>query len=153
MISNSIQKLRNSAPLRSLLQGHSFTLIPLLYRIGHFCSPIVHPREARSRAAHLWKSHDHIDLRLQEQLELLKQLAVHTESIDYPIDKPPVCIGYFYGNDQFPALDAEFLRTMLCHLSTKVLTEVCSGISSLIAAHVNQYILRGALDFSRVQSR
>jgi hypothetical protein len=88
MFSKLIPKLRSSASLRSLLQGHFFTAIPLLYRIGHFYSPIVHHTDARSRAALLWKSHDEmagIDLRPQAQLELLKQLAVHTASI-YPVD-------------------------------------------------------------------
>lgn len=89
MFSKLIQKLRNSAPLRSLLQGHFFTSIPLLYRIGHFYSPIVHPKDATSRVAHLWKRQDEmagIDLRLPAQLELLRQLAIHTESI-YPVDE------------------------------------------------------------------
>ena len=87
MIIKLIQKLRNSAPLRSLLQGHFFTSITLLYRIEHFYSPIVHPEDARSRAAQLWKNHDEmagVDLRAPAQLELLKQLAAHTASIDYP---------------------------------------------------------------------
>lgn len=150
MIPKLIQKLRNSAPLRSFLQGHFFTAIPLLYRIGHFYSPIVHPEDARSRAAHLWKNQDEmagVDLRPQAQLELLKQLAVYTASIDYPKDKPPVGIGYFYSNDQFPALDAEFLHAMLCHLLPKTMVEIGSGFSSLITAHVNQHIFKGALDF------
>lgn len=154
MISKLIQRLRNSAPLRSLLQGHFFTAIPLLYRIGHFYSPIVHPKDATSRAAHLWKSHDEmagIDLRPQAQLELLKQLGVHTASIDYPVDKPMAGNGYFYSNDQFPALDAEFLHTMLCHLSPQTMIEVGSGFSSLITAHVNQKILNGALDFTCIE--
>ena len=154
MISTLIHKLRNSAPLRSLLQGHFITTIPLLYRIGHFYSPIVHPGDARSRAGHLWKRQDAmagVDLQPQVQLELLRQLAAHTASIDYPIDKPPVGIGYFYGNDQFPALDAEFLHTMLCHLAPKTIIEVGSGFSSLITAHVNQHILGGALDFTCIE--
>jgi len=154
MISSLINKLRNSAPLRSLLQGHFITTIPLLYRIGHFYSPIVHPGDARSRATHLWKRQDAmagVDLRPLAQLELLRQLATHTASIDYPIDKPPVGMGYFYGNDQFPALDAEFLHTMLCHLAPKTIIGVGSGFSSLITAHVNQHILGGALNFTCIE--
>jgi hypothetical protein len=150
MMSYLIQKLRNSAPLRSFLQGHFFTSIPLLFRLGHFYSPIVHPKDARSREVHLWKSHDEmsgVDLQPQAQLALLKQLGNHTISIDYPVNKPLTGIGYFYSNDQFPALDAEFLHTMLCHLSPKTMIEVGSGFSSLITAHVNQKILKGALDF------
>lgn len=154
MISKMIQSLRNSGPLRSLLQGHFFTSIPLLYRIGHFYSPIVDPGEARLRAAQLWKSQDEmsgVNLHPEVQLDLLKQLATHTKTINYPINKPEAGAGYYYSNDQFPVLDAEFLHVMLCHLSPRVMIEVGSGFSSLITANVNKNILNDALDFTCIE--
>jgi len=85
MFSKLVNKLRNSARFRSVLQGHFFTSIPLLYRIGHFYSPIVHPEDAKSREEHLWRNRaemEGVELRPQAQLALLNQLAMHAASID-----------------------------------------------------------------------
>ena len=154
LINRLIQKLRNSARLRMLLQGHFLTLIPLLYRIGHFYSPIVSPGEVKARESYLWaktNSMGGIDLRELQQLELLDMLAPFAQTINYPVEKPKAEVGYFYANDQFPVLDAEFLHVFLCHLKPKTMIEVGSGFSSLVSAHVNQLLLGGSLNFTCIE--
>jgi Methyltransferase domain len=151
MFASLMQWLRNSAKLRMLVKGHFLTGIPLLFPIGHFYSPIVNPSEAGKRAAWLWARHDEmggIDLRVNDQLALLERLAPYTSAIHYPIKRDKTQLGYYYANDQFPVLDAEFLHTMLCHLRPKTMIEVGSGFSSLITARVNLNMLDGALDFT-----
>ena len=154
LIDRLIHRLRNSARLRMLLQGHFLTSIPLLYRIGHFYSPIVNPKEVKAREKNLWanpKSMGGVDLREQQQLELLDALAPYAATINYPVAKSEAEVGYFYANDQFPVLDAEFLHMFLCHLKPKTMIEVGSGFSSLVSAHVNQRLMGGSLDFTCIE--
>ena len=148
------EKCLNSAKLHTLLKVHFLTTIPLLFRIGHFYSPIVNPREIKKRAVHLWRTDDEmggVDLRPNEQLELLKLLKHHTGSIDYPAQRSKSDLDYFYSNDQFPALDAQFLHAMLCYLRPRVMIEVGCGFSSLVTAYVNRGILNGTMDFTCIE--
>jgi hypothetical protein len=148
------EKCLNSAKLHTLLKIHFLTTIPLLFRIGHFYSPIVNPRELKKRVAHLWRNDDEmggVDLRQSEQLALLELLKHHTGSIDYPIQRPKSDLDYFYSNDQFPGLDAQFLHSLLCCLKPRVMIEVGCGFSSLVTAHVNRHMLNGAIDFTCIE--
>jgi len=126
----------------------------LLYSIGHFYSPIVNPKEARQRAAQLWKNNNDmggIDLQEDDQLALLELLGMHKRSIDYPIERSKTTLGYYYSNDQFPVLDAEFLHVLLCHFRPRTMIEVGCGFSSLITANVNEHILSSSIDFTCIE--
>ncbi len=128
--------------------------IDLLFPIGHFYSPIADPEDIRARADVLWQRRDTmpaVDLRVQEQLELLRELAPHATGIDYPEKQPKDPTRYFYGNDQYPVLDAEFLYAVLCRFRPKTMIEVGSGFSSLVTADVNRRLLGGALDFTCIE--
>lgn len=124
--------------------------IPLLFPIGHFYSPIADPIDIKAREEELWARRDHlpgIDLNDAEQLDLLKALKPYVAGISYPVQKPASETTYFYENDQYPALDAQFLYAALCHYKPKRVFEVGSGFSSLITADVNRRILNKAIDF------
>jgi Methyltransferase domain len=124
--------------------------ISLLFPIGHFYSPIADPVDIKAREAKLWARHDQmpgIELNDAEQLELLKQLKPYTAAISYPVQKPDNETTYFYENDQYPVLDAQFLYAALCHYKPKKVFEVGSGFSSLITADVNRRVLNNAIDF------
>ena len=124
--------------------------ISLLFPIGHFYSPIADPVDIKAREEKLWARHDQmpgIDLNDAEQLDLLKALKPHTAGISYPVQKPDSETTYFYENDQYPVLDAQFLYAALCHYKPKRVFEVGSGFSSLITADVNRRILNNAIDF------
>ena len=124
--------------------------IPLLFPIGHFYSPIADPVDIKARVEKLWARRDHmpgIDLNDAEQLDLLKALKPYTAGISYPVQKPDNETTYFYENDQYPVLDAQFLYAALCHYKPKRVFEVGSGFSSLITADVNRRILNNAIDF------
>jgi hypothetical protein len=124
--------------------------IPLLFPIGHFYSPIADPVDIKAREAKLWakpNSMSGINLNDAEQLMLLKQLKPFTLGISYPVQKPDNETTYFYENDQYPVLDAQFLYAALCHYKPKRVFEVGSGFSSLITADVNRSVFNNAIDF------
>ena len=128
--------------------------ISLLFPVGHFYSPIADPVDIRAREQKIWQQVDEmpgIDLNIPDQLALLRQLKPHTESINYPVDQPEDPTTYFYGNDQYPVLDAEFLYAALTHFRPKSMIEVGSGFSSLITADVNRRFLDSKLDFSCIE--
>ncbi|NRA99187.1 MAG: class I SAM-dependent methyltransferase [Rhodobacteraceae bacterium] len=128
--------------------------IKLLYPIGHFYSPIANPEDIAARRDRIFARKEGsvgIDYNVDAQLALLSALAPYVTQIDYPVDKPDDARTYFYGNTQFPVLDAEFLFTALCHFRPKAMIEVGSGYSSLITADVNRRILNGSLSFSCVE--
>jgi len=128
--------------------------IPLLFPIGHFYSPIADPVDIRAREERIWLRTNEmpgIELSLPDQLALLRQLKPYTASINYPFEQPEDPTTYFYGNDQFPVLDAEFLYATLCHFRPKSMIEVGSGFSSLITADVNRRILGSTLVFSCIE--
>lgn len=137
------------AKVRGLTDG-----IPLLFPVGHFYSPIADPADIRAREEWIWMRVDEmpgIDLSIPDQLVLLRQLKPYTASIDYPVEHPGDSTTYFYGNDQYPVLDAEFLLAALCHFRPKSMIEVGSGFSSLITADVNRRLLGSKLDFSCIE--
>jgi hypothetical protein len=128
--------------------------ISLLFPIGHFYSPIADPEDLRKREQRIWAQANEmsgIDLNVQSQLDLLKALEPYTLDIDWPIEKPVEPTRYFYGNDQYPVLDAEFLYAMLRHFRPKQMIEVGSGWSSLITAEVNRIHLGKSLDFTCIE--
>lgn len=128
--------------------------IPLLFPVGHFYSPIADPADILSREQKIWAQTDQmpgIDMSVPDQLALLRQLKPYTASIDYPVEQPDNPTTYFYGNDQYPVLDAEFLYAALCHFKPKAMIEVGSGFSSLITADVNRRLLGSKLDFSCIE--
>lgn len=128
--------------------------ISLLFPVGHFYSPIADPADIRAREERIWMRVDEmpgIDLCVPDQLMLLRQLAPYTGSINYPVEQPGDSTTYFYSNDQYPVLDAEFLYAMLCHFRPKSMIEVGSGFSSLITADVNRRLLGLKIDFSCIE--
>jgi Methyltransferase domain len=128
--------------------------IQLLFPIGHFYSPIADPVDIRAREQKIWMSVDEmpgINLNVSDQLMLLSQLKPYTASIDYPVEQPEDSTTYFYQNDQYPVLDAEFLYAILCHFKPRSMIEVGSGFSSLITADVNRRIFQSKLDFSCIE--
>jgi hypothetical protein len=126
----------------------------LLFPIGHFYSPIADPADICARQEKIWHSVDTmpgIDLYVEKQLVLLRDLKPFTANINFPIDQPKDPTVYFYRNDQYPVLDAEFLYAALCHFRPKTMIEVGSGFSSLITAHVNAKILDYRLNFTCIE--
>jgi len=128
--------------------------IDLLFPIGHFYSPIADPHDLRRRESRIWASEDSmpgIDLNVERQLALLRELRPWTSEIDWPVAQPADPTQYFYSNDQYPVLDAEFLYAALRYFRPKRMIEVGSGFSSLITAEVNRRHLSRSMEFSCIE--
>jgi glycosyltransferase involved in cell wall biosynthesis len=126
----------------------------MLFPIGSFYSPIVDAVDIENRAEKIWNTSDAtpgIEMNLQNQLALLKVLKPYLKTINYPIEAPKDPTIYFYKNDQYPVLDAEFLYSALCHFKPQNVIEVGSGFSSLITADVNRRILNHSIDFTCIE--
>jgi hypothetical protein len=125
-----------------------------MFADGHYYSPIPDAADLRRRSAQLWAPGESmlgVDLRVPEQLALLREMAAHTAAIGYPIDDPGAPGTYFYRNGMFPVLDAEFLFAALCHFRPARVIEVGSGFSSLVMADVNQRMFGGRIDVTCIE--
>jgi hypothetical protein len=156
MFRKIMQKLRGAEVLdiAPLSDSNENIDISLLFPIGHFYSPIADPEDILIREQSIWQKSDEmsgIDLNVPDQLALLHQLKPYAPSINYPVKQPEDLTAYFYENDQYPLLDAEFLYTALCHFKPKTMIEVGSGFSSLITADVNCRILKSQLNFTCIE--
>ena len=149
-----ISRSLNTTSAPTVADVESVPCIPLLFPIGHFYSPISDPADLRAREAQIWNTIDDmpgLKLNLVGQLALLKDLAPYIADIDWTVDQPTDPTRYFYGNDQFPILDAEFLYAILRHFKPKAFIEVGSGWSSLITAEVNRVYLDRTVSFSCIE--
>lgn len=127
---------------------------PMLFPAGHFYSPIVDVAEVRSREAEIWaprKQLPGIDWNESGQLALLECFRPYAGEIEYPETETSDPTRYYYGNDQFPALDADVLFCMLRHHRPARMIEVGSGFSSLIAADVNRRFMDNRMDFTCIE--
>jgi len=132
--------------------------IPLLFPIGHFYSPICDPAELREREAEIWPGTESSEMpgiawNTPAQRDLMSSaLQPFVGEISFPVESPAANPPrYFYGNDQFPCLDAEVLFCMLRHFRPNHVVEVGSGFSSLITAEVNRNHRGGMMEFTCIE--
>lgn len=155
MIKRWIAKWRDHSPVvTSISSDIGARGIKLLFPIGHFYSPIADPNDIRAREMEIWARRDAmlgINLNVAAQLALLKELSPHLAGINYPVEQQANPRVYFYDNDQYPVLDAEFLYAALCYFQPRRMIEVGSGFSSLITADVNRRIFNRQLDFCCIE--
>jgi predicted O-methyltransferase YrrM len=100
---------------------------------GHFYSPIPSLEEVRSREAELFgpppPSLPGIDLRGEQQIALIKELARFYDELPFPRTQSPDS-RYWFENWAYSYADAIFLYSMLRHLKPRRVIEVGSGFSS-----------------------
>jgi len=127
---------------------------PSLFPPGHFYSPIADLRDIRGRADKIWiktRELPGIDWREERQLALLNEIAGYIPDIDFPVSKPDDPARYYYENDQFPVLDAEFLHALIAHTKPKRFVEVGSGFSSLITAEANRKLFGSSIEVTCIE--
>jgi predicted O-methyltransferase YrrM len=100
---------------------------------GHFYSPIPSLEEIRSRETELFgpppPSLSGIDLRGEQQIALIKDLARFYDELPFPRTQSPES-RYWFENWAYSYADAIFLYSMLRHLKPQRVIEVGSGFSS-----------------------
>jgi hypothetical protein len=73
-----------------------------------------------------------INMNVEEQLQLLKQLNYQKELTLFPLNSNGK-LEYFYRNDSYPAGDSELLYSMIRHFKPSKIVEIGSGLSTLMA--------------------
>jgi predicted O-methyltransferase YrrM len=100
---------------------------------GHFYSPIPSLDEIRSREAEIFAtpppSLPGIDLRAEQQVALIRNLAGFYNELPFPRQQSPEA-RYWFENWAYSYSDAIFLYSMLRHLQPRRVIEVGSGFSS-----------------------
>jgi predicted O-methyltransferase YrrM len=100
---------------------------------GHFYSPIPSLDEIRAREEELFgtpaSSLPGVDLRAEEQLALLRELARFYPEMPFPRKQSPET-RYWFENWAYSYADAIYLYSMLRHLQPRRIIEVGSGFSS-----------------------
>jgi predicted O-methyltransferase YrrM len=100
---------------------------------GHFYSAIPALDELRARRQQLFDRDPldipGVDLRIDEQLGLLRQLAAHLPDVPFT-DTPKEPLRYSFVNGMFEHVDGTFLYLLLRHLEPARIIEVGSGYSS-----------------------
>ncbi|HLG92408.1 MAG TPA: class I SAM-dependent methyltransferase [Acidimicrobiales bacterium] len=111
---------------------------------GHYHSPIVCWEEVEADARSVFGRHPlevpGVDLRLDEQLALLEELAKYSDELCFP-KAPTPGHRYYYENGGYSYGDAIFLYAMLRHLRPRRLVEVGSGYSSAATLDTNERFL------------
>jgi hypothetical protein len=120
----------------------------LRYSPGHFYSPIPDLRDIQERDEELFSTHPDalpgIDLRAQEQLALVRDLARFYDEQPFRRKKSKKR-RYYFDNPYFSYGDALMLYGMLRHLRPNRLIEVGSGFSSAATLDTNERFLDGEL--------
>jgi hypothetical protein len=100
---------------------------------GHFYSPIPSLDEVRAREAEIFgpppSSLPGIDLRGDEQIALVRELARFYGDMPFPREQSPEA-RYWFENWAYSCADAIFLYSMLRHLQPRRVIEAGSGFSS-----------------------
>jgi predicted O-methyltransferase YrrM len=141
-------------PSAAVVQPTSEEQVPMLFPPGHFYSPISDPKDLFNRKSFLWNNPAEIiglDFNVSQQLSLIEKLLPFTSDLDFTNEAPETGQRYFYSNDQFPALDAEFLFLMLRHFRPARFIEVGSGYSTLVTAEVNRRYFDLQMQFDCVE--
>lgn len=121
---------------------------------GHFYSPIPSLSDVLSKENLLFrrdlKECPGIDLKEEEQLKMLEQLALYYKELPFS-EQPSTSSRYYYQNDFFCYSDAIILYAMLRHFKPRKVIEVGSGFSSAVMLDTNDTFLSGATNFTFIE--
>jgi predicted O-methyltransferase YrrM len=121
--------------------GHFYSPIPSLDYIAQHRSDIFGtvPRQIFG-----------IDLREEEQLELLKSLKPYYDEIPFRSEKSET-LRYFFENPAYSYSDAIFLYCMIRHANPKRIIEVGSGYSSCVTLDTNEIYFDNNIEITFIE--
>ena len=121
---------------------------------GHFYSPIVDQGEVRADAERLFvdglRELPGVDLRIDEQLALVRELAGYYGEEDFP-EHPGAGRRYGTDNEYFSYVDAFVYYALLRRLRPKRVIEVGSGWSSAVLLDTDERFLGGATECTFIE--
>jgi predicted O-methyltransferase YrrM len=134
--------IRNSAIVKELTEENRKLNQLQGFQPGHFYSPVVEPGSIVIREAEIWgkKGPDTlsgIDLRTEEQLNLISQFIQYYPELPYSQEKDPL-VRYYFDNDYYTHNEAVVLYSIMRHVKPKKIVEIGSGFTSAIMLDTNQ---------------
>jgi Methyltransferase domain len=121
---------------------------------GHFYSPIPSLQEIKRDEARVFRDPCReirgIDLREQEQLELLKVLSCYYADQPFTAQKTKEN-RYYFENPNYSYSDAIMLHCMLRHLRPNRIIEIGSGFSSCVIFDTWEQFLEGSMDLTFIE--
>ena len=122
---------------------------------GHFYSTIVDVKDIKKRQDEIWfnESIDRIngiDLKTQEQLELVKSFESYYNEIPFGYKKKDN-LRYYFENGFYSFTDAIFLYSMIRNLTPKKIIEVGSGFSSSVMLDTNELFFNNEINLTFIE--
>lgn len=120
---------------------------------GHYYSPLPDLDDVRARDAEIFADRSSvpaIDLRVDEQLRLIKEIAPYSNTIDFPSERGSQ-YRFYYQNGFFDYGDAALLTGVLGRFDSKRVIEVGSGFSSALLLDYSDQCRNGALDLTFIE--
>lgn len=136
----SLRAALRAAQERSNEEGPSAGFVPP----GHYYSPIPDFKQVERDEARIFppwpRAIPGIDMREQEQLGLVRELASYYQDMPFH-DDPVKGLRYHLHNDSYEYSDGILLHCMLRHLKPRRLVEVGSGFSSCVTLDTDELFL------------
>ncbi|NCJ05098.1 class I SAM-dependent methyltransferase [Synechococcales cyanobacterium C] len=121
---------------------------------GHFYSPIPSLAEIKQDEAKIFAAPSReilgIDLREQQQLELLQAFLPYYTELPFPA-QPNSSTRYHFENESYSYADGILLYCMLRHLQPNRLIEVGSGFSSCVTLDTNELFLDQSVELTFIE--
>lgn len=122
---------------------------------GHFYSPIVLIDDIEKREISIWNSVNYdriagIDLKAEEQIQLIESLSEYYNEIPFKSEKQ-VNIRYYYENSFYSYTDGIILYSMLRHFQPKRIIEIGSGYSSALMLDTNELFFNNEISLTFIE--
>jgi predicted O-methyltransferase YrrM len=109
---------------------------------GHFYSPVISIEDIKNRESDIWKNTEidgiqGVDLRTDEQIQLVHEFANYYEEMPFKADKQAE-IRYQFENDYYCYTDGIILYSFIRHFKPKRIIEIGSGYSSAVMLDTNE---------------
>lgn len=153
MFKEVLKSILNGLPYISHL-NKELTKYKTWYPPGHYYNPLVDAKELATREASVFKpelkSIPGIDLRENEQLELLEKLKVFYQELPFSEEKNDKT-RYYLNNGVYSYGDGIFLYSMMRYFKPKRIIEVGSGYSSAVMIDTNEIFFDGKLNLTFIE--
>ncbi len=142
--------LRQIKFFRDWREGVNFTN-NTFFPAGHFYSPIVSLKAIKFKESQIWEDFnlEGIELHIQEQLNLLKQLAIYYPEMPYGIASKK--FRYQINNNYYAFNDGIILHLILRHFKPSKVIEIGSGYSSSVMLDTNELFFNNSIELTFIE--
>lgn len=124
------------------------------FPVGHYYSPYPDLEDIKAREHELFDDtndqYDGINLNMEGQLELLKQLSLYHQDIPFPREQTGG-MNYYFDNEFYSYGDGVVLYALMRHLKPKKIIEVGSGFSSSLMLDTNRLFFDDSIQLTFIE--